>query len=166
MVERADEPTAVCGAFGDLTDAHRSRAAGMAQRARAEGVSLSVEHQQAGVVVFGSSALQLAQGHDGVLSAAWNAGGAADPRQLDRPWAETARAADACGLRIVDGTGLVHGSVSGAQVIYVCADEGAVFFSTRLRWLADTAQQLTPDWQSWAEVLAFGAPLEGRTTFT
>ncbi|MGO1524108.1 MAG: asparagine synthase-related protein [Nesterenkonia sp.] len=171
MVERTDEPTAVCGAFGDLTQEHRSRVAGMAQRARAEGVGLSVDHQQAGIVVFGSSALQIAQLDDGTLAAAWNAAGAADPADFADPaehtdsWTETARAADACGFRILDGTGVVHGSVSGAQVIYIYASEGAVFFSTRLRWLADTAHLLTPDWQSWAEILAFGAPLEGRTTF-
>lgn len=166
MFERADEPIAVCGAFGDLTEEHRSRAADMARLARAEGADLSVQHQQAGMVVFGSAALRIAQLDDGTLSAAWNAAGATYPAQLTEPWAETARTADACGFRIVDGTGVVHGSVSGAQVIYAYSTEGAVFFSTRLRWLADTAQRLSPDWQSWAEILAFGAPLEGRTTFT
>src|SRR5690625_4792213 len=121
MSERTDEPTAVCGAFGDLTQEHRSRAADMAQRAQAEGVELSVQHQQAGIMVYGSSALQIVQLDDGTLAAAWNAAGAADPAdsadsahpgQLTSSWTQTARAADACGFRILDGTGVVHGSVS------------------------------------------------------
>ena len=165
MVEHTDEPTAVCGVFGDLTQEDRERAAAMAQIAQAEGVDLTLNLQQLGAVVYGSSAVQIRE-DDGGLAAGWNAAGPTAARLLDQPWPVTARTADACGFRIKDGTGLVHGSVSGAQVLYVHLVDGAVFFSTRLRWLSDTMESLTPDWQSWAEIFAFGAPLEGRTTFT
>lgn len=166
MVERSQEPTAVFGAFGDLTDLHRQRLAAMTHRAAADGVHLSVDINQPGAVLRGNSALKVTQGADGALRAGWNAAGGVTTSMLSHPWTETARRADACGLRVTDGTGVVHGSVSGAQVLYTYLADGAVFFSTRLRWLAETADRLSPDWQSWAEVIAFGAPLEGRTTFT
>lgn len=138
----------------------------MAHRAQAEGTDLREHTDQLGAVLYGNSALQVAQLEDGGLAAAWNAAGGVAAERLSSGWTHTARTADACGFRIKDGTGLVHGSVSGAQVLYVHIQDAVVFFSTRLRWLADTVERLTPDWQSWAEIIAFGAPLEGRTTFT
>lgn len=163
--EHGDEPTAVCGAFGDLRDYHRQRAADMAHRAQAEGVNVRAHADQLGAVLYGNSALQIAQHEGGELAAAWNAAGGVAGEPLHSEWTRAARTWDACGFRIKDGTGLVHGSVSGAQVLYVHIQDAVVFFSTRLRWLADTMEILTPDWQSWSEIIAFGAPLEGRTTF-
>ncbi|NYJ77011.1 asparagine synthase-related protein [Nesterenkonia xinjiangensis] len=45
-------------------------------------------------------------------------------------------------------------------------DEGVPFASDRLdALLGPSGSSLTPDWTAWAEILAFGAPLAGRTPF-
>ncbi|NDK30738.1 asparagine synthase-related protein, partial [Nesterenkonia haasae] len=149
-----------------MTEAHRQRADRMAELAEGEGVSWEPSYLVPGLTLRVTAASAVSR-TERTMAAAWNAAGQIDSELLEQPWDRTAREADACGLRSnARGTGLVHGSVSGCQVLYVHTADSAVFFSTRLRWLVDTAEALTPDWQAWSEILAFGAPLSGRTTFT
>lgn len=160
------QPAAVCGVLGRMTEAHRQRADRMAEIAEAEGVRWEPSHLMPGLTLRRSNSVTI-QRDERNLTAAWNAAGGTDQSLLGQDWQETARAGDLCGLRATArGTGVLHGSVSGCQVLYVQITDHAVFFATRLRWLAETAGQLSPDWQSWSEILAFGAPLAGRTTFT
>lgn len=160
------QPTAVCGVFGRMTEAHRQRADRMAELAEAEGVLWDPSYLLPGLTLRVTAAAAVSRAERS-LGAAWNAAGQIDSQLLGQPWEQTAREAEACGLRTTArGTGIVHGSVSGCQVLYVHTADSAVFFSTRLRWLVETAETLTPDWQAWSEILAFGAPLSGRTTFT
>jgi hypothetical protein len=164
--EQMLQPTAVCGVLGRMTEAHRRRADSMAELAEEEGITWQPSYLLPGLTlrVTNTAVVQRAERSVG---AAWNAAGQIAPELLDQPWENTARDADACGLRTnARGSGTVHGSVSGCQVLYVHTAESAVFFSTRLRWLVETTEHLTPDWQAWSEILAFGAPLGGRTTFT
>ena len=148
-----------------MTPAHRARADRMAELAEAEGVTWQPSSLLPGLSLRVTNTAGV-QRTERSLSAAWNAAGHLDPALLDQAWEAAAREADVCGLRTyAHGAGTVHGSVSGCQVLYVQVADSAVFFSTRLRWLAETAETLTADWQAWSEILAFGAPLAGRTTF-
>ncbi|WP_120005962.1 asparagine synthase-related protein [Nesterenkonia muleiensis] len=166
MIAQRLQPGAVCGVLGRMTEAHRQRADRMAEIAESEGVRWEPSHLLPGLTLRRTSSAAF-QRDERSITAAWNAAGAVDQTLLDRSWEETARRGDLCGLRAAArGTGVLHGSVSGCQVLYVHITDHAVFFSTRLRWLAETAEQLTADWQAWSEILAFGAPLSGRTTFT
>ncbi|GFZ96679.1 asparagine synthase-related protein [Nesterenkonia alkaliphila] len=159
-------PTAVCGVLGRMTEAHRQRADQMAELAEAEGVSWAPSYLLPGLSLRVNAAAVVQRG-ERHLAGAWNAGGRLAASLLEQEWPAAARQADACGIRAAArGTGVVHGSVSGCQVLYVHITGGAVFFSTRLRWLAETAGTLSPDWQAWTEIISFGAPLAGRTTFT
>src|SRR5699024_2163109 len=88
------------------------------------------------------------------------------PRTLhaaQRQYVETARRA---GGRVIrrggDRDELVSG-ISGAAPGYVADDGGSARFSSRLSdRTADGAVQA--DWDAWADVLAVGAPLGGKTT--
>lgn len=168
---RADRLTpsagAVSGVIGKLTAVHRERAERMAALAVSEGQQWHTrEELQSAVLYTASAAVERIEEHGlSQLSVAWNSAGPPQIRTLQKPWYDVAESADACGIRVDDGgTGFVHGSVSGAQVLYVEEADGAVFFATRLHWLAGTADHVSPDWQSWSEILGFGAPLQGRTT--
>ncbi|WP_022873138.1 asparagine synthase-related protein [Nesterenkonia alba] len=158
--------TAVCGVLSADLPADTQRAQQIAACAETEGVTFTRRHTGENIMVWGTDALGLVEGENH-LAAGWTTAGAPDGHQLNQPWPQLARVADACGVRAEPGQWpLVHGHVSGAGVVYVLPTTRAVFFATRLRWLAQTAEQLAPDWQSWAEILAFGAPLGGATTFT
>lgn len=160
------QPTAVCGVLGRMTEAHRQRADRMAEIAESEGIRWEPSHLLPGLTLRRSTSVAI-QRDERHVTAAWNAAGGIDQSLLGQDWQQTARTGDLCGLRAsARGTGVLHGSVSGCQVLYVQVSDHAVFFATRLRWLAETAEQLTADWQSWSELIAFGAPLAGRTTFT
>lgn len=160
------QPTAVCGVLGRMTEAHRKRADQMAELAEAEGVRWEPSYLLPGLSLRVNAAAVVQRGERD-LTGAWNAAGHLGASLLDQEWPAAAQQADVCGIRAAArGTGVVHGSVSGCQVLYVHITGGAVFFSTRLRWLAETAGPLSPDWQAWSEIISFGAPLAGRTTFT
>ncbi|NLS10056.1 hypothetical protein HGQ17_08600 [Nesterenkonia sp. MY13] len=160
--------TPVCGVLGQLTPASQQQAEDMVTAAQQEGVELQAAgHNETGIfyTAAGTSAA-------GVASVLWNAAGElpaalAPTKNPATDWTAAAREADACGIhQRSDGSWILHGSVSGTQVLYVYeAPGGVVLFSTRLRWLTRAAEQLSPDWQSWTEIIAFGAPLSGRTTF-
>lgn len=72
---------------------------------------------------------------------------------------EEGRAAGPCAAKVL------HPSHSAAQPVYVHQVGGSVYYSSRLRWLAETAGRLAPDWSAWAEIISLGAPILGRTTF-
>ncbi|SMX93971.1 Asparagine synthase [Brevibacterium sp. Mu109] len=78
--------------------------------------------------------------------------------------AESARRADALVVRRSEGRDELLSGVSGAVPVYVAADGGTARFATRLSSL--TAQSpVQADWNAWADILAVGAPLGGKTTF-
>ena len=149
--------TRVCGGLGavDVT-----RVATMARLAG--GVVPRVE--QADAVVYGSDPCVPREDPAGEAWV-WSVGG--PPRPGRGSWPQAARDHDACGLVIgTDGALTVHGSISGAQPLYVELTDDAVYFATCLGWLVDsTTQPRHADWQAWAAVLGMGAPLDGRTTF-
>lgn len=61
----------------------------------------------------------------------------------------------------------VGATSSGAEPVYVGVhSSGEVAPSSSLTDLIDReSEPLTPDWDAWAEILAFGAPLGGRTPY-
>ncbi|MDS2174056.1 asparagine synthase-related protein [Nesterenkonia sp. CL21] len=67
----------------------------------------------------------------------------------------------------------VHATPSAVAPVFVrtgrvsaASDDAAPpFAADRLDLLLDGESPLTPDWTAWAEILAFGAPLAGRTPF-
>jgi hypothetical protein len=76
---------------------------------------------------------------------------------------------DAATLRIADdGEVLLSGGVSGSQAVYVAlAADGtrAAFASSPDALLAAHDGALEPDWDAWAQIVAVGGPLDGRTPF-
>lgn len=123
---RADRLTpsagAVSGVIGKLTAVHRERAERMAALAVSEGQQWHTrEELQSAVLYTASAAVERIEEHGlSQLSVAWNSAGPPQIRTLQKPWYDVAESADACGIRVDDGgTGFVHGSVSGAQVLYV-----------------------------------------------
>ena len=77
--------------------------------------------------------------------------------------ADTARRADALVIRRThDGEELLSG-ISGAVPVYVADDGTSARFSSRLFALTAGAP-VRADWDAWADVLAAGAPLGGKTT--
>ena len=77
--------------------------------------------------------------------------------------ADTARRADALVIRRArDGEELLSG-ISGAVPVYVADDGTSARFSSRLFALTAGAP-VRADWDAWADVLAAGAPLGGKTT--
>ncbi|WP_258933347.1 hypothetical protein [Nesterenkonia pannonica] len=130
-----------------------------------EGAQWRTSREEKGWRLRSTAALPALEAGDGSVHHLWNAAGSAHHR-AGRPWTEAAAHADACGLLMhAAGGGILHGSVSGAQVLYTAEVDTAVLFSTRLRWLTHALDRLTPDWQAWAEILSFGAPVGGHTTF-
>ncbi|WP_146341498.1 hypothetical protein [Nesterenkonia sp. NBAIMH1] len=130
-----------------------------------EGAQWRTSRDEKGWRLRSTAALPALEAGDGSVHHLWNAAGSAHHR-AGRPWTEAAAHADACGLLMhAAGGGILHGSVSGAQVLYTAEVDTAVLFSTRLRWLTHALDRLTPDWQAWAEILSFGAPVGGHTTF-
>lgn len=184
----AEDVTRVVGAVGDLDEALLRRVERAAARASASPrhdawgqearrpqspggapTGLLEVHRSATAVIHGSSAVIDRRDPAG-RAFAWTQAGA-PAREVTgaaRSWEQTARDADAAGLVLGhDGGAVVHGSVSGAQPLYVQATGGAVLFATELGLLAASAQEaLAPDWDAWAEILGMGAPLAGRTTFS
>jgi len=76
---------------------------------------------------------------------------------------ETARRADALVIRRGEDRDELLSGISGAVPVYVADDGGSARFSSRLSHLtADGPVQA--DWDAWADVLAVGAPLGGKTT--
>lgn len=167
-------PTAVCGVIGELTDATRAQLEQLVATAHQDSIHQSSIHQDrpqlervASAASFevwataGSTAVQVA---DELQLVAWSQAGA--PSVLDSDWQQTARA-DASGITATARQTILHSSVSGAQPLYVREQQSALFFSTRLTWLlTGIPGELTPDPQSWGQILSFGAPLAGRTTTT
>lgn len=149
--------TRVWGAFGRVDPA---RAAALATSAG----SLVPLVESDGVVLHGSATVRRRTDPKGPAWA-WAVDGA--PRVGDGPWRHAAVGADACGLVLGDdGTVTLHGSVSGIQPLFTEVTAGAVYFATELSWLIDsTAEQRSADWDAWAQILALGAPLTGRTPF-
>lgn len=89
------------------------------------------------------------------------------PAHLEGPAEHLAREHDA--VSVVDhGTSVeLHPGVSGAVPVYFTVEDGrTVYFSSTLEPLTPTTQLLRPDWDAWAQILAAGAPLDGRTPFT
>ena len=78
--------------------------------------------------------------------------------------AETARRADALVIRRGAERDELLGGISGAVPVYVAADGGSARFSSRLSALTASGP-VRADWNAWADVLAVGAPLGGKTTF-
>ncbi|WP_300343106.1 hypothetical protein [Nesterenkonia sp.] len=160
-------PTAAWGALGRIGPNQRQRLQQMTALAASEGVHPATKLDTDQAALYGTG-IRRSSSQPHQMAAAWNAAGHVETSTLSRPWPQTAQEADACGLRIEGGhaPAVLHAGVSGTQVLYIHITEHAVFFATRLHWLAATGGDLTPDWQAWAEILAFGAPLQGRTTFT
>jgi hypothetical protein len=76
---------------------------------------------------------------------------------------------DAATLRVADdGEVLVSGGVSGSQAVYVdLAPDGsrAALASRPDALIAAHVGPLEPDWDAWAQIVAVGGPLDGRTPF-
>lgn len=78
--------------------------------------------------------------------------------------AEAARRADALVIRRGPVRDELRSGISGAVPVYVAADGGTARFASRLSSL--TAESpVQADWNAWADILAVGAPLGGKTTF-
>ena len=77
--------------------------------------------------------------------------------------ATTARTADALVLRHTEGRDELLSGISGAVPVYVADDASTARFATHLSALT-TQRPVQADWDAWADVLAVGAPLGGRTT--
>lgn len=58
----------------------------------------------------------------------------------------------------------LHAGVSGAVPLYVDTSDNEVHFGSSLAPLLDTRSTIAPDWDGWAQMLAAGGPLGGRTT--
>lgn len=65
------------------------------------------------------------------------------------------------------GAKMVSATSSAAEPIYVGTEDhyGTSHSNALLDIVDSTAAPLAPDWNAWAEILAFGAPLVGRTPF-
>src|SRR5699024_7246082 len=149
--------TRACGAFGRI---ERDRAATMARLAG--GLTPLLDHDD--VALFGSLACAP---RDDPAGTAWAWSGDRARPTGRGPWQRAAVDDDACGLVITHrGTVLLHGGVSGSQPLFVEITDDAVYFATTLSWLIEssTAPRRT-DWDAWAQILALGAPLAGRTPF-
>jgi hypothetical protein len=85
---------------------------------------------------------------------------------LDHPQASVwgTLANDAAVIRPDDG--VLRTGVSGAAPLYADLAGPSRHFCSRVEPLAQTAEALTPDWDAWAHIIAAGAPLEGRTSFS
>lgn len=163
-----DDPTHVVGAVGEIDDAARRRVIRAASRISGEQSGVAEVLHSDSAVLYGSSAVSRRRDSAG-KAFAWTQAGAL-PKELTtvlRSWEQTARDADAAGVVLgEDGVIVVHGSVSGAQPLYVQVRGRIVFFATELDLLVASAEErLSPDWAAWAEILGMGAPLVGRTTF-
>lgn len=58
----------------------------------------------------------------------------------------------------------LHGGISGAVPVYVDLTGEVVSASSSIASLLRRRRTITPDWDGWAQMLASGAPLDGRTT--
>lgn len=58
----------------------------------------------------------------------------------------------------------LHGGISGAVPVFVDLRGPGVTASSSITPLLRGRRDLTPDWDGWAQMLAAGAPLDGRTT--
>lgn len=86
------------------------------------------------------------------------------PSQLTGPARVVAREHDAVSVIEHEDRVELHGGVSGAVPVYVDATEGEVLFSSSIEPLVRTRAAIEPDWDGWAQMLAAGGPLGGRTT--
>lgn len=86
------------------------------------------------------------------------------PQELTGPAAEVARRHDAVSVsRTAEGIEL-HSGVSGAVPVYVDIRDDSVSASSSIDLLLSTRATIAPDWDGWAQMLAAGGPLGGRTT--
>lgn len=171
----ADAPTCVFGALGELDDVLRDGLRRAAALAGGDTAGIAELHRSQDAVLHGNRAA--AERRDPAGEAfAWTQAGA-PPRKVTTEslrWEQAARSADASGI-VLEGAGpgdgaghtaTLHGSVSGAQPLYVHTAGRTVLFATELKLLLAALQEpLAPDWDAWAEILGMGAPLAGRTTF-
>ena len=86
------------------------------------------------------------------------------PPQITGPADNMAREHDAVSVIEHESGAELHGGVSGAVPIYVDTTGGEVLFSSSIEPLVRTRAAIEPDWDGWAQMLAAGAPLGGRTT--
>ena len=86
------------------------------------------------------------------------------PQTLNGPADRIARRHDA--LSVVDhgDSAELHAGVSGAVPVYVRTGDDGVRFSSAIQQLVAADRAIRPDWDGWAQMLATGAPLDGRTT--
>jgi Asparagine synthase len=76
-----------------------------------------------------------------------------------------AAAAGACGLACEGERWLVHASVSGIGPLYWRRNGSAIYFATAVRPLTFAGNAPSPDWETWASIIALGYPCGDGTPF-
>ncbi len=102
---------------------------------------------------------------DGRRGLGWVEGEIWRPSAPVRDWREAARAG-ATGLVLEGRQRYLHTAVNGLAPLYWIADDGALYFASRIDPLVRSSERkLTIDWDAWASTIALRYPLGERTPF-
>ncbi len=86
------------------------------------------------------------------------------PGEVPASAAQNASGHDALSVGVDDEGGYLQAGISGATPIYVSEHQAGLSFASSISALTQGRALIDPDFDGWAQMLATGAPLGGRTT--